>query len=735
MAPTTERGKYNVPAGMTFSRDPEGLRDMIREMAKRFGADESESATATGTLLHDRIRNRRLHLQNDPAVDPALPAEWKDAQRYQTTDVLVTFNNLMARGVENHYVGHVRPLKDTPGERKRANELEAVMNSGDLFVEERSGIDIQAELFASQVADCYGVLHWCKAEHLMPPVPEPEYAEDIPEGEEDGYMASDDAEAAAEAVSEAEEILGHIGKDEREERRRGRYREKSGHVIDRWMKGRAKAGYPWWMEVVDPLNFVFVEDRSLSNGMSRAMVIRDMPISDYVDKLRAEKDDDSIRTLAEASNGTMGEYGQRDGPDCDEPSAEYWGKRVRVYQLWTRTEFYEVIAGTFEGSTRPQGDVPFHCVKAFKHPYKMPPFSLALADVMPSADPANRYMPMLEPLYRLKPVVDRGLTMMGVLAEQSALPYQYWENPSTGETWTGEDGESIGPKANSSGIDVAPAGYVLQTVEQPINPALVEYIRLLLEQFEAAKPPSGFSQVGASTQPWTIRLDQQQQSVLVKRALRNCAKAIAIMRRNQAMVMGLPSDEEGAFSGPICVYGRERDTDGGVSVDYSKMATVWPGEVESLDVYVTIDAVSSAERITIVEHGANLLERGLITEADFYENYMGKGDPDEYITQRDAAAVYKTMILPRVSQQMVNAKYGEPMLGADGAIVGPGGESVAPLDVLMSKGIPPDVAQALAGAAAGGGGQPTVPGMGTTAGPLPGLSGPQGAMPLPGMAG
>jgi hypothetical protein len=178
-----------------------------------------------------------------------------------------------------------------------------------------------------------------------------------------------------------------------------------------------------------------------------------------------------------------------------------------------------------------------------------------------------------------------------------------------------------------------------------------------------------------------------------------------------------------------------------------------------------IDAVSSAERITLVEHGVALRSNPngpIISKADFYENYLGKGDPDEYMAELDEEQMFEEYIKPGLIQQELVARYGSQIvMGPDGDYVGPDGRPLQPEDVLAANGIPPEVVAQLAamlgvapaGAPPMGGAPmpgPMVPGgmpmqqgapmagvgsMGTTTGALPPLPGPPGTMGLGGMVG
>jgi hypothetical protein len=675
---------------MAFSGDPEGLREVIAELEKRFGLSDISTDGKAVPTLYERIAWRMRQFHNLPEADPPLNDEWKDAQKFQSDAPRRLYESLLARGTENHYTVGVRGLRDSATERTRANKVETVLNSGLLFTEERSNIDVQADLLRGLITQCYGVLHWCKAEHLMPPVPEPEYLEEMPDdpAEAKRYEQTNEAESA---VDEAERIVGTKGK--KDKRPQAKYREKDTAREERYKSERALAGFPWWVESIDPSSFAFAEDRSLLNGMSRCMVVRDMSISDYVERLRSERKDEDIRSLSEATKGKLPEFGEREAPASWEPTSGEFGKRIRVWQLWTRNEFYECVGPITEHNTGVESAEHgnFRCVKAFKHPYGMPPFSLATWIEAPGAEPALRYKPMLEGIYLQKPIFDRAITLFMVMAESAAIPYYYWKNTETNEPWQDEQGNTVKFAPNTAGQVVAPPGYELVQVKNDVGESYVKGLEFLKAEYEDAEPPAGPVEASATSQPWNLRIQQQQQSMWIAAALRSVAKAIVQMARSMVSVMSMEA-EDGGFSAPICVFKRGKEGE----VDYSEVVSVEAKDVRSLDVYATIDAISSAERITLVEHGVALLSQGIITKADFYENYLGKGDPDQYIASKDEEQMFEEYIKPGLVQQELALRYGDQIvLGPDGQFVGPDGAMMAPTDVLAANGLPPEVIQGL----------------------------------------
>lgn len=668
---------------------------LAEDIEKRFGELPGKGKSP---LMHGRVGWRRAHYHNLPEVDPPLPAHMAGAQRFQSDRPRAVHSKLKARLTENQFVVRVA-VRDTATERRKASRIETVTNEGLALVEERRGIRIQEELANGQIIDGYGVLHWCKSDHLWPRVPDPKVRDDLPEDRDDaeGYEPHPDDE----------------GKPTR------RYQEKSARLLARYAQEKAEAGFPFHVGFPDAIGFSFMEDVSLENGLGVVVVTSRIPLSRYLEMLKADKPGNEDARAPSEIDKDVPIHGEVAAPWEWEPNASEWGETVIVRQLWTRDECYELVEGV-GSSTRTR-----KTVKAFGHPYKMPPFALATALIAPGADPVQRYLPALEGVFRVKPVLDRAETYLMALAEQIATPYYYYRQIKGGEAYTDESGNKMTFRRDSALAERAPEGYELAKVEFEINPSYVEAVRWLRQEMADAEPDTGQAEVTASTQSWAIRLQQAQASVELGMYLNSAARAINTMARNMIYVMGL-SAEDGGFGTPVTVYQRRRK---GRALT-RELISVAPEDVITLDVETTISGVSSAERITLVEHGRTLLNDAKVplTVTKFLEEYMGEEDPDEVIAAYDAERIFE-YVKTGLIQQKVAERYGtKVVMGPNGEFVGSQGQPLSPADVLQQNGQQPSPSPMNGMQVMGG--QTTIPN-------LPGLetAAVPNVMGLPGMVG
>lgn len=699
--------------------DVEAVRLIIEDLERRFRP------------LHERVKWRSQHYHRDEQVDPVLPDHLKDATRYQSPILAKVGTELIARLNENTWVTHVEPSKDIARLREDANRLEQVFEQGKSVSEDRPNGDLQHGLSMGLVQKCYGVVHTVMAEHIWPQVPEPEYLEPaalggLDETERGNYVPLFRAPGEPESAESDfpymldEQGMLAFGPDNMPQRRPvSRYRETDEALQERYKYDCAKAGWPWLEEVIDAGAFMFVEDRSLKNGMAIACVVREVPLLQYLEQLAGEKKPkkrDTVLSLHEA-DAKLDIHGERNAPAEHEPSRGSYGTIARVYQLWTRDEFYEVLAGP--GATNASSGLEI--VKSGQHPYGMPPFFLAYGRVdWTSSDPVNRYRPALDDLYALKPQFDRLWTLYNAMAEMNALPFFYWKQVGTGEPLRGTDGQIEYFTRNAADAAAAPDGYELARIEMDTGRDFLTALQMLDEAMAQATPSTGQTEIEASTQPWTARLAQAQASVEPRMFLGSIAKCLRQMRRMQAHVMSL-KPEDGGFVQPPIVFARKE----GGKVNYQELVFVPPEAVRSLNIDVDINGTSAQEQITQEMHGIELLSQGLITKPQFFEEYAGRENPDEQIRKLDEEQMFEQYVKPGlVRRKLIEAGLLDITLGPDGQYYDSTGMPVSSQDVLMRNGQMP------MGGAPMGPDSPMPPEMGG----LPGLSAPD-TMPLPGMPG
>ena len=623
--------------------------------------------------LYRLIRVREEHYFNRPEADPVLPEPYSDSPlRYQTDALRQTHVELKARIAENPWRVQVTPDKERAKQQERAQALETILQRGIEQAEERAGIGIQEDLADGQGIACYGVLHWRKADDLWPVMPDADETDDEPEDAK-RYRKRDDDEDGP------------------------RYVETPESLAERDREAKARAGFPFDVEVIHPALVAWIKDRK---GLAAVLVMRNVPIIEYRDEL--QKDGLKLRRVSVnqyASRVQVYEEGEQ--PSGTDPSADTdaWGRNLRVAQWWTRDEFYELCA---EDSGK------WTLVKSGPHPYERPPFAIAAAQHTNHPDPALAYEPALVGMYRIKPFVDFDVTMGRIIAGNIAMPL-YWIKLADGAMVLDEAGRPIVLSRNSLAAQVLPEGATLEKVDFDLNPAFLAFLEAGRDDLEEAKPGTGNAEITASTQPWTARLGQAQANIEPIQYVTRQAEAIRDMARNMALVMSKTADD-GGFGQAIGV------------LDGTEVVSIEPEEIANLQIDVEISPVTRVEQITATEHGAMLQERGIITRRRLHEDYMQDEDPQAAIDEADAEEFFEAFFKPQVMRQIAAEKFrGYVAVDAQGGFVGADGAALTPEQVLQQQGV-----EMTDPVAASAGQQGAVPG-------LPGLAAP-GVDPLGGLS-
>ena len=530
--------------------------------------------------LYQRIRTREAHLYNAAEADPRFAAPWQDAKPWQSDLARRTWSQLRNRLTEHPFRVHVEPPGDAPRQVRAANDLERVFEHGLELAQERGGFNLQNDLGYAQVCLCYGVLHWQRADDRLPPFPP-------------------------------------AHEDESRPQRRERDR-----------RAKAQAGFPWQIEVIRPDQFAFIEDRSAENGLALAVVVREIALGPYRSALRrqdglrlsanpaaqpAQTDQPRLRIAPES------EF-ESEAPQPDEPSGGGWGDRLRVAQIWTRDEYYELAAPSAAGAQ-------WTLIKAAEHPYEMPPFAIAAADVNDHPDPVRRWEPALEGVYRLKPLFDRERSLGRFLAEQAAIPL-FWVQLASGAWELDANGARVELTADAAAARTLPDGATLHKIDFDLEPAFVEFLRMSAQELQAAAPDTGAlapGEAGPNTQPHTLNILLGSRNAQVLQLKRRQAAALRAMLRNMALVMSKPL-EEGGFGEPVWVFAKSR---AGRLLKRSVVG-VDPADIPSLDIEVRIDPWSQSQRVAIQEHGRARLNDPLdpLDQRAYLEQYIGDEHPD-----------------------------------------------------------------------------------------------------------
>lgn len=677
--------------------DEAELRRIINSLSAPNPRDRNGNEGPSGggrfRRLHRLVRQRDEHFFALPAADQKLPHPYEDVEPFQSDILRQSWVDLKSRLVENPFRIRVEPPTEKTRDKNAANKLEIVLQTGLGLVEEREDIDILGGLADGIILHGPAVLHWQKAADVWPDFPDPEEVDELPEGEEKRYRDRSEDDDYAEGEK--------------------RYRETADSQKERDDHAKARAGFPFFVEVLRADQCAWVRDRSMANGFALFLVVRETPLLTYREEL--QKQDRIVLSLNDADKRLL-VYEERDAPSRDDPSRELadraWDGAVQVCHLWSRTEFYELA--------KRDGDADWVVVKSHTHPYEMPPFALAAGDEVNHPDPSMAFLPLLEGLYRLKPFHDHDVTLGRHIAEQIALPF-YWIKQANGEPVLDGEGRKLVLSRNAAAAQRLPEGATLEKVEFELNPAFMAFLQLTGEQLDEAKPESGIVEVGASTAPFTLKLAQEQANAGVKKSKKSLARAVRTMARNMALVMQKSADE-GGFGRPVPVYAKTKDG----KVDRSTAIMVDPEDIPTLEIEVDIDPLSAAQQVTNIQFQRELLNDPMVPygRQQFVEDALQEEDPEGYIAAYDAETIFETRIKPGLIEQELAKKFGgvfvvTPELG----FAGVGGDAATPEQVLSANGMQVQQPPQVGAAPVGVGGGPVMAGG-------PGIGGPAPTAPL-----
>ena len=646
----------------------------LREFISVLAVPRGDTGEGRFSKLHALIKQRDDHFYTSDEVAQKLPAPYEDVEPYQTDIIRRSWVQAKGRMTENPWRVRVVPQSETTAAKNDANALETVLQRGVELVEDRMGLDMQSDMTDGQWLHCYGILHWQKAMDVW-----------------DKFKLISDEATEDELTKNAHD--------------------------------KAHAGFPFYIEVIRPDMFAFAEDRNVRNRMAYALVLRTVPIVEYSKRI---KESDKLYLSLNEADQTLAIYEEKDSPSDDDPSRSTnmkgWTSEVQVAHFWTRDEFYELVRSSGKNQT------DWSLVKSFKHPYEMPPFAMAPADVLNHPDPARAYLPASEGLYRIKPYYDHDVTLGRSIAESIALPL-YWVKLADGSFMFDKEGNQLILSKNTLAAQALPAGAELVKVEFQMNEAFLGFLEMAGSELKDSSPDTGFVEVGASTQPWTIRLAQDQANTLIKRLKIAQGRAIRSMLRNMALVMSKPASE-GGIGQTVYVYAKSKNG----RLDRSTAIGIDPEKIPSLEIEVDIDPYSSAQTISNIEHMRTWLSDPMVpfTKEDFLEQAFRDPNPEKTALAADAERIFDEKIKPGLIEQELAKIFGSPYVVTAGLqFVGMGGQSATPEEVLSANGIqpvrPPEapnpVGVAGAAQAEGAGMNNLVPLAAPNTTPLPGVPG------------
>lgn len=689
----------------------------------------------------ERQEGRDNHFFRTPAVDPVVgpvddngqptkDSPYASVERYQHIRLMRTAMRLVARLTENHYIVDVVAPDKAKGEIKAAaNDIAAALNSWGADMEERAGTPWQHQMAWGQCRAPYAVMQYRRCEDLWPKL-EYEWADAPPKGREQDfglYVEGEEDEEADCPACGGTGMPASYGEAERcpecegrgtiitGKRQKKRFREKGAVYLERRNKKFARAGSPWHVSFVDPLNFVPEFDNNPRGGLKRALVHYDVSLIDYEEAAEASGGKMSATDLNTAAPAPGVETGEGQYSYSTATSGDYQN-RIHVYQLWDREWYYEWTSSDPTG-----GELKLK--KCFEHGYGRVPLRIVPAWDTGHPDPQWRFLSALENEYDVKPFWDRLFTFFGAIVELTAIPLLERQYEPGKTPILAEDGS---PDSDQPGSVAATAtGGKLQQLQIQLPPGVGQFMGTLNELFAEASPDTGQAEITATTAPWAARLAQSQANVEPRMLLSQHTIAL------QWLFSGI-LDWHASHGEPLIAYARD---DAG-RLDRSKVIVVQPkkdGEdqkdavdLDLFDVAVTISPTSSAEQITQVEH---MIAQATPNEAgqtwrlreEVFEA-MGKRDPKAYEQQLLAEKV----IAP-IKEQIITAQVGYQVANTATTIFGPNNEILSSL-----TGAPIDPRQALQQAGwQPAMPQPTGPGMPPQGAPPPPQAGGAGMPQLP----
>lgn len=713
----------SIAAGLAFTE--EDCQRVIQEAWGRFTgqpATMSVSQNWRSPGLFGLIQRRRAHLFKLPSADPVLPTEMGEYPHFQSDYLRATHLEMVSRLLENRFSVTATPSPGTQRARETADRAEWVLTYGAASIQERSGTDWQRALAEAASAYCYGVLHWRIAPELSAKTSDPKYLDDLKDDEKKSYQPTELS------------IGGELTK--------GKYRETAKATALRSAVAKSRSPFPFHVEIVAPDQVAFIDDESDQPGPGIVVHIKEVGIVDYNGELMKSG------LLLKASAGSnrdirlsLEEYDpqtqvamERPAPSSgapESPSISGWKQRIAIACVWTRGEYYELVStALLSGASETIiNQTKWVLVKAQKHGYGRCPFTRAYATKEESEwDPALRYRPALDGIYATKASFDYSRALWDRIATQLAIKkYFITQDVNSPPALAGdEDGDQIILTRDSAQAQVMPPGQSIQAIgPDDISPAFGKTLQMQAEEMRASAPPTGQTPITATTQPWNLRIGQVMANAYPAMVLGNVGTALVEMFRNWVEVAARPA-EEGGLGVDLVAPGFTVNGKGAKQINRSGDPLVMDAsDWEGIWIDVNISPVSSAERVTQIQLGQELLNNPIhvSTPEMFVGDDLGVQDATGHMKEVDAywaIAAFKQ----GKTNQILSEFYGkQTLVSADGTMASGTGQAVNPMSVLAQNGVMP--------APGGGQGQaPPLPGPNMPG--LPALVG-SGAPPLPGM--
>lgn len=646
---------------------PEVFPDMIRRWRARFedgtvagaiGAHGYTTDRGRRTLgkLHDQIALRRAHFFNLPEVDPLLPDPYGDAPGFQSDAPRQLHEQLLARITENH--ANVRAEADEPTatKRKAAQTVEEYLQGILDAMEKRNGYTFQEGMGDAQIIDGVGLIHWWYAPDRDPDWPDYEYRDDL--------------RGTDKATKERFRGNPEYTEGSAEAQHKSKLKETEQSYRDRRAKMLASTPDVYDAEVLSARNCYWMDDRTSKNGMGRVMVIREYGWLDYEEEL-ADRDLKFV-----LKDGAIQRWADSEAPFAEGPSVDGWDTNLSVVTIWTKDEWYELASVNTGGTTE-----NWEYITGGTHDWGMPPFAKFTAITAKDPDPTLMYQPALAGVFRLKPFVDEQVTLMHVIARNTAMPWFYLERKDDKAKMLDEAGKMATFTMDAALAMAIPDGYELKWMNPEMGAAMPQSISLFLEDYKAAYPSTGTTDTSGSSQPWTIRLKQTEANVtpgmLIRRQLQPFDIFIEAIARDCARRAKDEPDEQ--------LWGYVEDE------GKKALKAIPAADLEGFKIHVDIDAAGEAERVTMAQIGMQEYQIGLINDYMYWAEYKGDPDPQKRIDEMAAWNGYKQYWEPGIIRQEIARIQGTDTIknisiGVNGETVGPNGQAVTPEEVVGING-------------------------------------------------
>ena len=653
---------------------PEQLPDLIKQLRSRYengvpgGALTASGWTIPGAVakrrLHDQITYYRAHFNNLPEVNPQLPKPFDNVLAIQGDEPRRLHGELKSRVTENHFKPKCTPDVGTVTKRDVANDVERLLASIVQELEERQGYTFQEGLADGQIIDGISWLHWDRRNDNLPDMPEYEYLDQLPD--------TKDKEERKRYRRNREYVQGSS-----EPNTSRRYRETDESLWERRKHQIARAPVEYHAEVVNGRNVYWVPDRSCLNGMGVVMVIHEVGWLDYDEDNRSRDIKVVMRTID--GKNALHLWREQDGPFPESPSSDGWGERVSIATVWTRDCWYELAAVTHGA-----GVENWEYITEGAHDWMMPPWAPCGGIEVNDPDPALRYLPALAGVFRLKPSMDEEKTFVHILARNTALPMFYLEVKAGVDLPSMRDanGDRVYFTADAASAMTVPQGYELKQREVPTGSLLPQSLALMREDYAASFPKTGQTDTSASSQPWTVRLKQQEANVTPRKLIDKEVMPLRIFLNSLTQDMTRRALEE-----PGEMYYRYVEEEG-----IRELVGVKAVDLKGIEVVAEIEATSAAERVTLAQLGMELYTGGFgLTRYALWDEYLGDQDPQKRLDAWLAEQAFDQFWLPGLVKQELGRVQGTDtiknvVVGQNGELVGPNGQAMEPSQVNQVNG-------------------------------------------------